>query len=111
MFAQHLLIAEWFYAKKIDVVGYPFAYIFRSATALRIGNASINSNDYEILQQGLNEVIKALYFDPYSGELLALAMIINLRLDNVKEAQKYYDVFKLVAKKSYLITSINLSKP
>lgn len=96
---------------KTAISAYPFAYIFRSATALRIGNAVINLNDHDMLQTSLSELNLALQLDPYSGELLALAMIINLKLDNIEKAKANYDVFKLVAKKSYLIDAINLSKP
>lgn len=92
-------MAEWSYAHGYYLKSayyYPLSYVFRSTEALRIG---INDNKY---------LYVALSYDPYSPELLALAVAINL--DNVEIAQQYYDRFKLVAKKSYLIEYIEQSK-
>ena len=111
MFAQRLLTAEWFYSKTKDGGFYPFAYIFRSATALRIGNEALKSSDYDLLQKAISEINWALQVDPYSGELRALGMILNLKLNEIDKAKEHYEVFKLVAKRSYLIEVINLDKP
>ncbi len=85
---------------------YPFAYLFRSGAALKLGNAAIN--DDRFLQDASRELEIALY--DKSPELLVLAVMVNLKIGNDVIAQKYYDIFKQVDKRSYLIDFIKAKK-
>jgi hypothetical protein len=83
---------------------YSLNYTLRTGAALRIGNAALKNDDK--LNDAQIELDQALKFDPLSPELLALAVFVNLKLNNMNDAQKYYDVFKQVDKKSPLIDFI-----
>jgi hypothetical protein len=74
---------------------YPFAFVFRVGPALRLGNAKAEG--------AKEELEKAVKIDP-SPDLLALATFVNL--DDTLTAQKYFNMFKLVDKKSPLIDYI-----
>jgi hypothetical protein len=79
---------------------YPLNYTFRSAAALKLGNAVLES----LIEpaEAVNKLDGALKIDN-APDLLMLAIIINLKLDDVIKAQMYYDRFKLVAKHSYFL--------
>jgi hypothetical protein len=78
---------------------YPFAFVFRVGPALRLGNANAENAKEELEQ--------AIKIDP-SPDLLALATFVNL--DDIIVAQRYYNMFKLVDKKSPLIEFIKAKK-
>jgi hypothetical protein len=78
---------------------YPFAFVFRVGPALRLGNANV-----EGAKEELELTIK---IDP-SPDLIALATFVNL--DNPTIAQRYFDMFKLVDKKSPLIDYIKAKR-
>jgi len=83
---------------------YPFNYTLRTGPGLRIGNIALKDDNK--LNDAQIELDEGLKLDPYSPELLVLAIFVNLKLNNENEAQKYYDTFKRVNKKSELIDFI-----
>lgn len=115
LFAIRLLTAEYWYAwgeKNISLVGfeksvnaYIYGHMFRLGLPLEFGNAALQHK--ELTEQALKVMDQALIYDPYAPDLLALAITLNLNTDNVTQAQKYYNTFKLVDRKSYLIRYID----
>ncbi len=85
---------------------YPYFYLFRSGAALRLGNVALQQNTKAWYEAAQPEVLDALKYDPYAPDLLALMININLNLNNVKDAQIEFNLFKKVAKKSYLINYV-----
>lgn len=78
---------------------YPFTFIFRVGLTLRLGNANVEG--------AKEELERSIKIDP-SPDLLALATFVNL--DNIPVAQKYFNMFKLVDKKSLLIEFVKAKK-
>jgi hypothetical protein len=87
-------------------IDYPYNFTFRSAAALKLGNGAVGSK-LEAWQIAANpELREALDSDPYAPDLLALMILNDMALNDYRNAQVYFDRFKLVAKKSYLIEYI-----
>ncbi len=84
---------------------YPFNYKFRSASALELGDIALQTQLKYWREIAITELKNALWFDPYSPELLLQATLVEFSLNNYENADKYHDRFKLVAKHS---THLNL---
>lgn len=68
-----------------------------------MGAAAMQSQDKGWEQAARLEIINALQTDPTAADIMLDLITIDLNMDNVKEAQFYYDQFKRISRKSPFI--------
>jgi hypothetical protein len=85
----------------------PFDQQDRDASARYVAVAALTSDNKQWLEAARVECIIALQVDYSTADLLLKLMAIDLKLDNVKEAQFFYDQFKRVNPKSPVIQLVD----
>lgn len=70
-----------------------------------LGNLGIQNGD-DWKRVAIPELQHALITDPTQADLIAMLVASDLVLNRTEEAQRYYDRFKIVAKRSPLLDMV-----
>jgi hypothetical protein len=89
---------------------FPLDRRFRTASAVFLGNMAMQQDDIGWKRVAIPEIRRALVTDPTQADILAMLIASELSVGLNEDAQKHYDKFKIIAKKSPLLEMVRQSK-